>query len=87
MYDNKTIIELANLSQKSAQELTQQIRIFDEIMQKTVQQANEGDKQAVEELFGIAQQAINLAKTGKVDQANETIRNFENARKSTKESL
>jgi hypothetical protein len=26
MYDNKTIIELANLSQKSAQELTQQIK-------------------------------------------------------------
>jgi len=82
MYNQQNIQELKALGDKAMAEMKNQISIFDATLQEALKGAPQQDKSQIEELKALCNSAINLAKTGKADAAQELIRNYEHGRKS-----
>ncbi len=91
MFNSRNIHGLAELSRKAAAQLNQELRIFDQLMEETVKNVPDDQKPQVEEVKAFSVKAINLAKKGRVEEAQaltkELIRQHQNGRKSNKEGL
>lgn len=76
MIDLNTIIEQGKLAQKAVVEIKNQNRIFESILQEAVKGAPNEDKKKVEEVRLLSLKAINLAKEGKIEEAQNLIKIF-----------
>lgn len=74
--DFSHINELINNSQKALQEIQNQTRIFENVMQNVLENAPEGDKTKIQDVQLLMTKALNLAKQGKGDEAQQLIKNF-----------
>jgi len=84
MFKSNNLNQLLQLSQEMSKKLDVEMRIFDETFNETIRNAPDEDKAAVEELKGLSQKAIALAKEGKVNEANKIINDYQNGRKSNR---
>lgn len=84
MYKGKNIKQLQEMARESSRKLNLELRIFDETMSEAVKGAPEEQKAEIENVKAMCQKAISLAKAGKLDKAQETIKDFQNGRKNNK---
>lgn len=75
--DFKTLEQQARVSQKLVMEIKNQNRTFDNIIQEAVKGAPNEDKKKVEEFRLLSINAINLAKEGKIEEAQNLIKSFQ----------
>ena len=87
MFKSENIKELQELSRKAVSELNTQIRIFESSINQTLENVNEDEKSEVEKLKALSTKAINLAKMGKADQAQQLIKDYQDERKGNKPDL
>ena len=78
------ILELRKLGDKSILALKQELKTFDVFLQELSKNAPDNDKKTVAELRSVTEQAFNLAKMGKADEAQELIHKFNNGRQGNK---
>jgi len=81
MFKSEQLNSLLKLAEESKNQMNLQIRIFDETMVEMVKGVPEEDKEQVEHFRALSQRAINLAKEGKSQEAQELIKNFQYGRK------
>lgn len=81
MFKNGEINRLLEMSKKMSRQLKVEMRIFDESINETIRNAPDEDKAKIEEIKKISQKAISLAQQGKINEANELIKDFRNGRK------
>lgn len=74
--DLKTIIEQTKLSKKSMIEIQNQSRIFENILFEAVKGAPKKDQKKVEEFRQLQIKVLNLAKEGKINEAQNLIKTF-----------
>lgn len=67
------------LAESLVKESKNQIRIFDDVLQEAIKGVEGDDKKEIERVRALSQRAINLAKQGKGDKAQEIIKNFQNS--------
>lgn len=78
------LLEQAKLSQKAISEIQNQNRIFETILQEAVKGAPNEDKKKIEEVRQLSINAINLAKQGKIEEAQNLIKKFSDGNKNHK---
>ena len=83
MFKDQNLQDMIMLARKSAEQLNSEIVIFDKILDSTLKNAPEEDKRELEEVKALATKAVNLAKMGKAEEAQNIITQFKNGRKST----
>lgn len=76
MIDLKTIKAQSELSKKLFKEIENQNRIFENTIESAMKGAPESDKAKINEIRMLSQKSINLAKQGKLDDAQTLIKNF-----------
>lgn len=74
--DLKNIKAQLQLSKKAIQETKNQNRIFETILQEAIKGAPKEDKKEIQRLQNMSRQAINLAKQGKLEEAQTLIKSF-----------
>lgn len=74
--DLKNIKAQLELSKKAIQETKNQNRIFETILQEAIKGAPKEDKKEIQRLQNMSRQAINLAKQGKLEEAQTLIKSF-----------
>lgn len=74
--DFEKILQHAKASEKLVQQVKTHTRDFEKMLEATVKGAPEGDKQKIEEIRVLSIKAIELAKQGKGDEAQQLIKNF-----------
>lgn len=87
MFKGKNLKQLQDLSRmavESSKQLDSQIGLINATISETLKNANESEKPEIENIMALTTKAINLAKQGKSDQAQELIKTFENGRKNNK---
>ena len=84
MFKQNNLKQLQEMAKESGKKLNLELRIFDETMAEAIKGAPSTDKNAIEQIKGLSQKAINLAKNGKVKEAQELIKDFNNERKNNK---
>lgn len=73
----KSQLEIAN---NAILQIKEQNRIFDTLISKSIAQAPEKDKKTIEQISLMSKKAINLAKKGEINKANDLIKNFKYGR-------
>ncbi len=68
----------AELSKKAVEEMKKQIRVYEQTMEATVKNAPDDQKKELESVRLMSIRALNLAKQGKSDEANQLIKDFRN---------
>lgn len=81
MFKSDQLNSLIKLAEESKNQMNIHIRIFDETMSEMIKGVPEKDKGEIEKFKALSQRAINLAKEGKSEEAQELIKNFQNGRK------
>jgi hypothetical protein len=76
MIDLKTIKAQSELSKKLFKEIENQNRIFEKTIESVMKGAPESDKPKINQIQMLSQKAINLAKQGKLEDAQNLIKNF-----------
>ena len=84
MFKNSNLKQLQEMAKESSKKLNLELRIFDETMAEAIKGVPDSEKQIVEQVKGLSQRAINLAKNGKIEQAQQIIKDFNNERKDNK---
>lgn len=84
MIDINTIIEQGKLSRKAIAEIKNQNRIFETTLQEAVKGAPNEDKKKIEEVRQLSVKAMNLAKEGKIEEAQNLINTFKDGFKNNK---
>lgn len=74
--DLKNIKAQLELSKKAIQETKNQNRIFETILQEAIKGAPKEDKKEIQRLQNMSRKAINLAKQGKLKEAQTLIKSF-----------
>lgn len=74
--DLKNIKAQLELSKKAIQETKNQNRIFETILQEAIKGAPKEDKKEIQRLQNMSRKAINLAKQGKLEEAQTLIKSF-----------
>ena len=74
--DLKNIKAQLQLSKKAIQETKNQNRIFETILQEAIKGAPKEDKKEIQRLQNMSRKAINLAKQGKLEEAQTLIKSF-----------
>lgn len=74
--DIKNLKQQLHNAKKLASEIENQNRIFDDILQETVKGVDDTEKPVVESLIALSQRALNLAKKGEGDKAQQLIKDF-----------
>ena len=87
MFKSDQLNQLINIARKSSEQINKEISIFDESLKEVLKNVPEEQKAEVEKLMSATTKAINYAKMGKAEQANEVIQNFQNGRKSSKQTV
>lgn len=88
MFNSNNFKELQKMAEQAAKTSELHLKLLDETLKGTLQGvSDEKDKQQIERLMGMTTKAINLAKQGKPEQAQEIIKNFSDGRKSSKTSV
>lgn len=76
----KHIHQQLELSKKAVSEMNNGISIFENLMAEVVKGAPEQDKKTIEDVRIKANKAIQLAKQGKSDEAQQIIKDLQNGR-------
>lgn len=76
--DLKNILEQAELGKKEIEQIKTQNRIFEALLDGTLKNAPESDKNKIQEVKNLSLNVINLAKEGKTTELNELINKFKN---------
>lgn len=84
MLHNDNLKQLMKLAEKSMEQINKEIRIFELTLDESIKNVDDNDKGEIESLKALSTKAINLAKMGKAEKAQEIIRNFQNGRKNSK---
>lgn len=84
MFKQNNLKQLQEMARESSKKLNLELRIFDETMAEAIKGAPEEHKKTIEEIKGLSQKAINLAKNGKVKEAQQIIKDFNNERKNNR---
>lgn len=79
--DINKIMEQVKAGERAIDEMNRQTKSFGDVMSAAVQGAPTKDQKEMEKLRVMAMKAINLAKEGKTDEANQLIKNFSDGRK------
>ena len=75
---NETIDQQVKLANKAIEEMKNQNRIFENIIKETLINAPESDKNQIQRFQAMSIKAMNLAKKGKTEEAQNLIKNFKN---------
>lgn len=84
MWNDTQLQELLKISELTQKQLQNQISIFERNLLLNIQNAPDQDKKKMEELKGMTEQAFNLAKMGKAEEASKLIKDFQNGHKNNK---
>lgn len=76
MIDLNATKQQAETVKKLLKEVNKQNRIFENIIDSALKGAPESDKSEINKIRILSQQAVNLAKQGKLDDAQNLIKNF-----------
>ena len=76
MIDLKTIEQQAKATKTAIAEIKKQNRTFETILQEAVKGAPKEDKQVIENVRLLSIKAMNLAKEGKIEEAQNLIKTF-----------
>lgn len=74
------INEQIKLANKAIEQLKNQNSIFEKIIQTALENAPQEDKEKIQKLQMTSMKAINLAKSGKITEAEEIIKEFSNGK-------
>lgn len=74
--DLNQIKQQAEISKKAIAEIQKQNRIFDTLLQKAMTGAPEEDKKTIASVQSLSMKALNLAKQGKMNEAQNLIKSF-----------
>lgn len=80
MYKSENLQQLMNLAQKSAQQINKEITIFDQWIKDVQKNVPDDQKSQVEEINALLIKAVNLAKMGKAEEAQELVKNYKHGR-------
>lgn len=75
--DFEKILQQTKVAEKAVQQMKNQTRDFERMLELTVKGAPEADKQKIEQIRLLSIKAIELAKQGKSDEAQQLIKQFE----------
>lgn len=81
--DYKGIKEQLALAEKSAREIKNQSRIFENTLQEAVKGAPIEAKSQIDQIRVLSAKAISLAKQGKMEESQQLIKDFQNGRKNS----
>lgn len=87
MFKNQNLNSLLQLAEESRKQMNLQMSIFDGVLNEMVKEVPEKDKDKIEEFKALTQRAINLAKEGKTEEAQELIKNFQNGCKNNRQTV
>ena len=87
MFSSNNINQMLELAKRSSIQLNQEIAIFDKILLDTIKNAPEDDKSDIERVKALATKAINLAKMGKAEEAQQVIKDFQHEHQGTRKNL
>lgn len=71
-----TIKDQLNLAQKAIQEMKNQNKIFENLIQSTLEKSPESDKKDIQDFQVKINNILSLAKSGKIDEAQELLKNI-----------
>lgn len=83
-YKDLNIQQLLNLSKQASSQINLQVQILDTTFSDLLKNLPQDEANEVDKLKALTQKAINLAKQGKAEEAQELIRNYQNGSKSNK---
>ncbi len=69
--------DLIKFANKQTQEYQEKLQVLDELMAGVLKNAPDKDKTKISEIQGLMQRTINLAKAGKLSEAQAEIKEFE----------
>ncbi len=72
------------LAKKAMEQINVQSRIFETILHEAIKGAPNEDKETIQAYSVLHKKAVNLAKQGKLKEAQELIKNFTDASKNSK---
>lgn len=81
--DINHINELLSTSRKALEQIQNQTRIFEGVIDNVLENAPNGDKQEIQGVQILMKKALNLAKQGKGEEAQKIIKDFQDGRKSS----
>jgi len=79
--DLKMILEQSELARNAINQMNEQNRIFENIIQQSLMGAPDGDKKKIDEVKTLMTKVTSLAKDGKIIEAQNLIKQFQDASK------